>query len=51
MKRSASELEYHIVLAGDLGFIKSDDTNRLSEDLIEVKKMLAAFLRKLNADR
>jgi four helix bundle protein len=48
---SASELEYHIVLAGDLGFIKSDDTNRLSEDVIEVKKMLAGFLRKLRAER
>ncbi|MGA9365307.1 MAG: four helix bundle protein [Bacteroidota bacterium] len=48
---SASELEYHITLAGDLGFINGDDTDRLSEDVVEVKKMLAAFLRKLNANR
>lgn len=46
---SAREPEYHITLAGDLGFINRDDTDRLSEDVIEVKKMLAAFLRKLNA--
>jgi four helix bundle protein len=48
---SASEVEYHIILAGDLELIRGDEVNQLSEAVIEVKKMLAAFLRKLNAER
>lgn len=48
---SASELEYHIILACDLGLINGDDADSLLEDVIEVKKMLAAFLRKLRTDR
>ena len=47
---SAGELEYHIVLARDLGFLNVDDYQRLSTETIEVKRMLASLLQKLRAD-
>lgn len=48
---SASELEYHLMLAHDLGFMKPDNHNALENDTVEVKKMLASLLQKLRADR
>ena len=48
---SANELEYLLLLAFDLRFLKKADFEVLSNNTIEIKKMLAAFLRKLNADR
>ena len=48
---SASELEYFLLLSSDLGYLKKSEHHRLSENAIEIKKMLAALLRKLNADR
>ncbi len=47
---SASELEYQLLLARDLEIIKSLDFQRLSGEVIEVKKMLAALIHKLKAD-
>ena len=47
---SAGELEYHIVLARDLGLLNVDDYQRLSTETIEVKRMLASLLQKLRAD-
>jgi four helix bundle protein len=37
---SASELEYHLILAHDLGAIKRNDFESLSAQTIEVRKML-----------
>ena len=48
---SANELEYYLLLASDLGLLKKLDHDRLSDNAVEIKKMLAALLRKLNADR
>ncbi len=48
---SASELEYHLILAHDLGYLKDLDYEQLTEKTIEVKQMLASFIRKLKADR
>lgn len=48
---SANELEYFLLLASDLGLLKKPEHDRLAENTIEIKKMLAALLRKLNADR
>lgn len=48
---SASELEYFLLLSLDLGLLKTSDYEKLTNDTVEVKKMLAAFIRKLNADR
>jgi len=47
---SASEVEYHLLLAHDLEMLKPDECRRLSEAVVEVKRMLAAFLTKLKAD-
>lgn len=46
---SASELEYHILLAKDLGFLKQDDYNQLNKETNEVKQMLPNFIKKLKA--
>jgi four helix bundle protein len=48
---SASELQYHLLLAKDLKLIKPKDHVELSERAIELKRMLTALLQKLNADR
>ena len=48
---SASELEYHLLLARDLKFIKSKDYEELHQRATELKRMLTAFMQALNADR
>jgi len=48
---SANELEYLLLLSFDLQYVKKTEYEELSNNTVEVKKMLAAFLRKLNADR
>ncbi|MBI3248481.1 MAG: four helix bundle protein [Deltaproteobacteria bacterium] len=48
---SASELEYHLLLARDLGFLKSQDYEPLTTEVTEVKKMLTAFIHKLTPNR
>jgi len=48
---SANELDYLALLTFDLQILKEEDYQLLSIQIIEVKKMLAALLRKLNADR
>ena len=40
---SASELEYHILLARDLKYIAPDDYNDVSNRLIEIKRMLTGL--------
>lgn len=47
---SASELEYHLLLAYDLGFLKTTDHKQLNNEVIEVKRMLTSFIQKLKAD-
>ena len=48
---SASELEYHLLLAHDLGFVSDPDYERLNNQTTEVKQMLTSFIKKLKADR
>jgi four helix bundle protein len=48
---SASELEYHLLLAKDLMLVKPKDHAELSLRATELKRMLTALLQKLNADR
>jgi four helix bundle protein len=47
---SACETEYHLLLAYDLGFLAEATFTRLTSNIQEVKRMLAAFIAKLNAD-
>ena len=44
---SASELEYHLLLAGDLGFLDTQDYEKLSQSTKEVKRMLSTFITRL----
>jgi four helix bundle protein len=48
---SASELEYHLLLGHDLGFLNDTDYDRLSQEATELKQMLTSFIKKLKADR
>jgi four helix bundle protein len=48
---SASELEYHILLARDLELMTNKIYGQLQERLVEVKRMLAALLVKVRSDR
>jgi len=41
---SASELDYHLLLSRDLGFMAADEFTRASSAMIEVRKMLTSFL-------
>jgi four helix bundle protein len=48
---SASELEYHFLLAKDLGFLSPEEHKTLDDSTVEVKRMLAGLIRKVEADR
>jgi four helix bundle protein len=48
---SASELEYLSLLARDLSFLDKEECNTLTNEITEVKRMLASFIRKLKTDR
>ena len=47
---SASELEYHVLLAADLGYLDPHQRERLGADTIEVKKMLTSLIQRLKTD-
>ena len=47
---SASETEYHLLLAHDLGYLAPEPHRQLDSDVNEVKKMLRALYRKLKAN-
>ncbi len=44
---SASELEYHLLLARDLHYLNAADYVCLADSAVEVKKMLAALIVKV----
>lgn len=48
---SASELEYHILLARDLGFLAQGDFESLTGQVQEVKKMLAGLIKRVESER
>lgn len=48
---SASELEYHFLLAHELRFIDDSVYGRLSAAVVEVKRMLAVLARKVETER
>lgn len=47
---SAYEVEYHILLAKDLGLVTKESNESLEVRIIEIKRMLAALLLKVRAD-
>ena len=46
---SASELEYHLLLARDLGLLDDQEHKRLAGEVTEAKRMLTSFIRNLRA--
>jgi len=48
---SASELEYHLVLAADLDFLLPDQYTELDGRATEVKRMLTGLAKKLTRDK
>jgi four helix bundle protein len=44
---SASELDYHLYLSRDLGYISAPDYRSISQQLAEVRRMLNNFIRTL----
>ena len=48
---SAVELEYFLLLARDLDFIPVKSYGTLQEDVLEVQRMLASLLRKVDSTR
>ena len=47
---SASEVEYHVLLAHELSILGEPDYQRINSTVCEVKRMLASFIQKLKAD-
>jgi four helix bundle protein len=48
---SASEVEYHLLLARDLGYMAQQQYAELEASTSEVKRMLAGFIKKLRSDQ
>jgi four helix bundle protein len=47
---SASELEYHLLLAKDLGFLPRPAYEGLATQVVEVKRMLGGFIKRLTEE-
>jgi len=48
---SASELEYLLLLAHDLGYLPENTYQGMNNDLVQIRKMLNAFIQTLKASR
>ena len=48
---SANELEYHLLLARDLGYMGDGVYEAAQSELLDMKRMLVAFTRKVGSER
>ena len=48
---SASELEYHLLLARDLGFLSAEEHGKLEHILVEVQRMLTGLVQSVQPSR
>jgi four helix bundle protein len=46
-KASASELEYFLLLSRDLGHLADEWHQRLTNEVVEIRKMISGLIRKL----
>ena len=46
---SASELEYQLLLANDLNYLRSPGYEQLTTQVVEVKRMLSSLIQKVKA--
>jgi len=47
---SASEMEFHLILARDLNLLQKPDYARFSFEVAEVKRMLASLMKRLRGE-
>jgi four helix bundle protein len=47
---SASELDYHLLLARDLGYLSQEDHRRAASAVTETRRMLAALIKAMTGD-
>jgi len=47
---SANEVEYHLLLARDLQFLSADEFKNLEAKVLEIQRMLTAFVQRLSVD-
>jgi len=47
---SASELEYHLLLAADLGMLDARRYSPVEKSVVDVKRMLVGLIRRLMTD-
>jgi four helix bundle protein len=45
--RNCSELEYQLILAKGLNFINDEESERLTKDIVAIRKMIFGYLRNL----
>ena len=48
---SASELQYQVMLARDLGYLDTDTSDAILTRVVEVKRMLGAYISKINDEK
>ncbi len=46
---SASELEYQLLLAHDLAYLRNPEFERLTTQAVEIKRMLSSLMQKVKA--
>ncbi|MFI5335655.1 MAG: four helix bundle protein [Opitutales bacterium] len=46
---SACELDYHILLATELGYLTAQASAPIAGDILEIRRMLGSFIKKLKA--
>jgi four helix bundle protein len=44
---SACELDYHLLLASELGYVSATDSAPLAEQILMLRRMLGSFIQKL----
>ena len=48
---SASELDYHLLLARDLHFLRDSDYRQIQNHLSELRRMLTSLIKKVELER
>ncbi len=46
---SPSELDYQVLLSRDLGLLSSDDADRLRDQVVETRRMLASYTKRVRS--
>jgi four helix bundle protein len=47
---STHELEYHLLLAKELGYLKAEEHDKINSQVAEIKRMLSALIKKIKTE-